>query len=131
MCVRERELVSCNYCCSIPLHPSSFGLPQFNLVRYHYLWVITVISPILFIFMIIKSILMLLDIDALKKFYIIHALATIVSSCIVCVLSWKCAIVYAQSADYTPWQGWCSISVCPHSQRDTHVRMCTQTHNTC
>ena len=43
-------------------------------------WVVTVLSPILFILLIVKAILLIIKDELFRKFFIIHILAVIVSS---------------------------------------------------
>ena len=50
-------------------------------------WVVSVLSPILFIVLIVKAILLIIKDELFRKFFVIHILAVLVSSYSVCVQS--------------------------------------------
>ena len=56
-------------------------------------WVVSVLSPILFILLIVKAILMIIKDELFRKFFVIHILAVIVSSYCMYPLSVFCGIL--------------------------------------
>ena len=56
-------------------------------------WVVSVLSPILFILLIVKAILLIIKDELFRKFFVIHILAVIVSSYfVVCFI--ECYAIY-------------------------------------